>query len=78
MLSHWKYYLRCVINALMDIRIQAGSMDEAEVMQLMVEGGFQEEGEAANKWNRARLSSTQLCEYFLGAVETTSGAIPLC
>ncbi len=71
MLSHWKYYLRCVINALMDIRIQAGSMDEAEAMQLMVEGGFQEEGEAANKWDRARLSSTQLCEYFLGAVEMT-------
>jgi hypothetical protein len=37
-------------------------------MRLMVEGGFQEEGEAANKWDRARLSSTQLCEYFLGSV----------
>ncbi|MGZ8562676.1 MAG: DUF885 domain-containing protein [Candidatus Limnocylindria bacterium] len=71
MLSHWKYYLRSVTNALMDIRIQAGSMDEAEAMQLMVSGGFQEDGEAANKWDRARLSSTQLCEYFLGAVEMT-------
>ena len=30
---------------------------------------FQEEGEATNKWDRARLSSTQLCEYFLGSVE---------
>ena len=69
MLSHWKYYLRSVTNALMDIRIQAGSMDEAEAMRLMVEGGFQESAEAANKWDRARLSSTQLCEYFLGAVE---------
>ncbi|MBI2777076.1 MAG: DUF885 domain-containing protein [Chloroflexi bacterium] len=69
MLSHWKYYLRSVTNALMDIRIQAGSMDEAEAMRLMVAGGFQEDGEAANKWDRARLSSTQLCEYFLGAVE---------
>ena len=38
-------------------------------MELMVEGGFQEEGEAANKWDRARLSSTQLCEYFLGSIE---------
>ena len=37
-------------------------------MELMVEGGFQEEGEATNKWDRARLSSTQLCEYFLGSV----------
>lgn len=69
MLTHWKYYLRSVTNALMDIRIQAGTMTEEEAMQLMVGGGFQEEGEATNKWDRARLSSTQLCEYFLGAVE---------
>jgi uncharacterized protein (DUF885 family) len=69
MLVHWKFYLRSITNALMDIRIHAGSMDEAEAMRLMVEGGFQEQGEAANKWDRARLSSTQLCEYFLGSVE---------
>jgi uncharacterized protein (DUF885 family) len=69
MLVHWKFYLRAVINALMDVRIQAGDMEEAEAMQLMVEGGFQEEGEATAKWDRARLSSTQLCEYFLGSVE---------
>jgi uncharacterized protein (DUF885 family) len=69
MLVHWKFYLRAITNALMDIRIHAGSMDEAEAMKLMVEGGFQEESEAANKWDRARLSSTQLCEYFLGSVE---------
>jgi uncharacterized protein (DUF885 family) len=69
MLVHWKFYLRSTTNALMDIRIQSGSMDEAEAMRLMVEGGFQEDGEATNKWDRARLSSTQLCEYFLGSVE---------
>jgi len=69
MLVHWKFYLRSATNALMDIRIQAGDMDEAEAMRMMVEGGFQEEGEATNKWDRARLSSTQLCEYFLGSVE---------
>jgi uncharacterized protein (DUF885 family) len=69
MLVHWKFFVRSMTNALMDIRIHTGAMDEAEAMQLMVEGGFQEEGEAANKWDRARLSSTQLCEYFLGSVE---------
>jgi len=69
MLVHWKFYLRSATNALMDIRIQSGDMDEAEAMRLMVQGGFQEEGEATNKWDRARLSSTQLCEYFLGSVE---------
>jgi uncharacterized protein (DUF885 family) len=68
MLVHWKFYLRSITNTLMDLRIHAGSMSEQEAMTLMVDGGFQEEGEAANKWDRARLSSTQLCEYFLGSV----------
>jgi uncharacterized protein (DUF885 family) len=44
-------------------------MDRDEAMRLMVEQGWQEESEAANKWDRARLSSTQLCEYFLGYSE---------
>jgi uncharacterized protein (DUF885 family) len=68
MLVHWKFYVRSMTNAIMDIRIHGGTMDEAEAMRMMVEDGFQEEGEAANKWDRARLSSTQLCEYFLGSV----------
>jgi len=69
MLVHWKFYLRAITNALMDLRIHAGTMDEAEAMELMTAGGFQEQSEAANKWDRARLSSTQLCEYFLGCTE---------
>ncbi|HEY7527266.1 MAG TPA: DUF885 domain-containing protein [Candidatus Limnocylindria bacterium] len=71
MLVHWKFYLRSITNTLMDLRIHAGSMTEAEAMELMVTGGFQEEGEAVNKWDRARLSSTQLCEYFLGGIGMT-------
>jgi uncharacterized protein (DUF885 family) len=71
MLAHWKYFLRAVTNTLMDIRIHTGSMTEDEAMALMVDGGFQERSEAAEKWNRARLSSTQLCSYYLGSVEMT-------
>lgn len=71
MLVHWKFFLRGITNALMDIGIHAGSMDEEEAMRLMIDGGFQERSEAAEKWNRARLSSTQLCEYYLGSVEMT-------
>jgi hypothetical protein len=44
-------------------------MTEAEAIGLMVDGGFQEEGEARSKYDRARLSSTQLCTYFVGSVE---------
>ena len=69
MLVHWKFYMRGVTNTLMDVAIHAGTMDRDEAMHLMVDGGFQEEAEAAAKWDRARLSSTQLCEYFLGSVE---------
>ena len=71
MLTHWKFFLRAITNTLMDIRIHAGAMTEEEAMELMVEGGFQERSEASEKWSRARLSSTQLCEYYLGSVEMT-------
>jgi uncharacterized protein (DUF885 family) len=71
MLAHWKYFLRAVTNTLMDIRIHRGTMTEDEAMTLMVEGGFQERSEATEKWSRARLSSTQLCSYYLGSVEMT-------
>ena len=71
LLAHWKYYLRAVTNTLMDIRIHTGTMTEEEAMSMMVDGGFQERSEASEKWNRARLSSTQLCSYFLGGAEMT-------
>ena len=71
MLAHWKYFLRAVTNTLMDIRIHRGTMTEDEAMRLMVEGGFQERSEATEKWSRARLSSTQLCSYYLGSAEMT-------
>jgi uncharacterized protein (DUF885 family) len=70
-LNHWKYFMRAVTNTLMDIRIHTGDMSEDEAMAMMVEGGFQERSEAVEKWSRARLSSTQLCEYYLGSVEMT-------
>jgi len=69
MLTHWKFYLRAVTNAIIDIKIHTGSMTEEQAVGLMVDGGFQEEAEARNKWNRARLTSTQLSTYFIGSTE---------
>jgi len=69
LLNHWKFYLRSTTNAIIDVRIHTAEMTEDEAVSLMVEGGFQEEAEARNKWIRARLSSTQLCTYFIGSVE---------
>ncbi len=73
MLIHWKFYLRAVTNAMIDVRIHAGeafggAMTEDEAVRLMVDGGFQEEAEARAKFDRARLSSTQLSTYFVGSM----------
>jgi uncharacterized protein (DUF885 family) len=72
MLVHWKFYLRAITNAMIDIGIHAGAMTEQEAMDLMVKGGFQEESEARKKWDRARLTSTQLSTYFVGSMEMWS------
>jgi uncharacterized protein (DUF885 family) len=68
LLVHWKFYLRAVVNAILDARTHAFAMTETEAMRLMVEGGFQEDAAARNKWKRARLTSTQLSTYFLGSL----------
>jgi uncharacterized protein (DUF885 family) len=72
LLTHWKFYLRAVINAILDVRVHGAAgepIDEAEALRLMTEDGFQEDHEARAKWNRARLSSTQLSTYFVGSSE---------
>jgi uncharacterized protein (DUF885 family) len=68
-LIHWKFYLRSITNALMDIAIHAQGMTEEQAMDLMVGGGFQEEDEARAKWLRARLTSTQLSTYYVGSIQ---------
>jgi uncharacterized protein (DUF885 family) len=61
-----KWYLRAVTNAIIDSAIHVDGMTRDAAMKLMIEGGFQEEREAAGKWIRAQLSSTQLSTYFVG------------
>jgi uncharacterized protein (DUF885 family) len=64
-----KMWLRTIINALLDIDIHTGAMTEQQAVDLMMNEGYQERSEAAGKWRRANLSSTQLCTYFVGAAE---------
>ncbi|MEQ1542691.1 MAG: DUF885 domain-containing protein [Novosphingobium sp.] len=61
-----KMRLRSVTNTLLDIGIQTEGMSREAAMTLMMKGAFQQEREAAGKWTRASLSSTQLLEYFSG------------
>jgi hypothetical protein len=67
-LVHWKFYLRAVVNTILDVRIHTVGMTSEEAISLMVEGAFQERAEALAKDERARLTSTQLVTYFLGSV----------
>jgi uncharacterized protein (DUF885 family) len=64
-----KMRLRTIINTILDIRVHTRGMTEDEAMRLMLERGFQEEGEAAGKWRRALLTSTQLSTYYVGYTE---------
>ena len=68
-LINLKWYLRAVANALIDQAIHVDGMTRDEAMDLMTRGAFQEEREAAGKWVRAQLSSTQLSTYFVGYQE---------
>jgi uncharacterized protein (DUF885 family) len=64
-----KMRLRLIINAIIDQKIHTAGMTEKEAMELMMSEGFQEEGEAAGKWRRACLTSTQLSTYYVGNTE---------
>ena len=68
-LINLKWYLRAVTNAIIDSAIHVDGMTHDAAMKLMIEGGFQEEREAAGKWVRAQLTSAQLSTYFVGYQE---------
>ena len=68
-LVNLKWYLRAVTNAIIDSAIHVDGMTRDAAMKLMIEGGFQEEREAAGKWVRAQLTSAQLSTYFVGYQE---------
>ena len=67
-LAHWKYYLRGIVNAIIDVRIHTLGMTRDEAVAMMVDGAWQEDAEARGKFDRARLSSTQLSTYFIGGM----------
>lgn len=68
-LQQLKMRLRLIINAIIDQKIHTAGMTEGEAMEMMMVDGFQEEGEAAGKWIRASLTSTQLSTYYVGNLE---------
>lgn len=65
-LQQLKFYLRAVVNAILDHKMHCHQMTDEEAMALLMDRAFQSEGEAAGKVIRAKLSSCQLSTYFVG------------
>jgi uncharacterized protein (DUF885 family) len=65
-LCQLKFYLRTVINAILDHRMHCDGMTDEAAKALLMDRGFQSEGEALGKIQRAKLSSCQLSTYFVG------------
>jgi uncharacterized protein (DUF885 family) len=65
-LHQLKFYLRAVVNAILDHRMHCANMSDEEALKLLVEGAFQTEGEAVGKIVRSKQSSCQLSTYFVG------------
>lgn len=65
-LNQLKFYLRAVINAILDHRMHCTDMSDELAWALLVDGGYQSAGEAQLKIIRAKQTSTQLSTYFVG------------
>jgi uncharacterized protein (DUF885 family) len=65
-LTQLKFYLRAVVNRILDHRMHCEEMSDDEAMELLVNQSFQSEGEARLKVIRSKQSSVQLSTYFTG------------
>ena len=55
-----------MVNAILDHKMHAGTMTDAEALDLLMNRAFQTEGEAVGKIIRAKQTSCQLSTYFVG------------
>jgi uncharacterized protein (DUF885 family) len=65
-LHQLKFYLRTVINAILDHKMHCTQMTDDEALDMLMNRAFQSEGEARLKIIRSKQSSTQLSTYFVG------------
>ena len=65
-LHQLKFYMRAVLNAILDYRMHCSEMSDDDALSLLVDRGFQTSGEAVGKIQRAKQSSCQLSTYFVG------------
>jgi uncharacterized protein (DUF885 family) len=65
-LHQLKWYLRAVVNAILDHKMHCTTMTDDEALDLLVNRAYQTQGEALGKIIRAKQSSAQLSTYFVG------------
>jgi uncharacterized protein (DUF885 family) len=65
-LHQLKWYLRTVVNAILDNKMHCTNMTDQEALELLTRRAFQSEGEAVAKIIRAKQTSCQLSTYFVG------------
>lgn len=65
-LQQLKFYLRAVVNAILDHKMHCENLTDDEAKELLMGRAFQTEGEALGKIIRAKQSSVQLSTYFVG------------
>lgn len=65
-LNQLKFYLRAVVNTILDHKMHCSEMSDSEALDLLMNGAFQSEGEARLKVIRSQQSSCQLSTYFVG------------
>jgi len=68
-LMYYKWLLRIINNTIIDYSIHNLDMEDEQVLNLLVNGSFQEAAEANGKLKRAKLSQVQLCSYYAGLSE---------
>jgi len=68
-LAELQWRLGSACNALLDIGVHTEGWTRKRGVDLLVRTCFQKQSEAASKWNRATLTSTQLLTYFVGYSE---------
>ena len=68
-LMYYKWNLREICNALIDIGVHTKNWDQEKVMDILVNEAFQEKTEAEGKYKRVSLSQVQLCSYYTGLSE---------
>jgi uncharacterized protein (DUF885 family) len=68
-LAQLKVLLRTITNSILDQAVHVDGISKEDAMHMMTVTAFQQEREAAGKWVRAQMSSTQLSTYFVGVTE---------